>query len=165
MKLNNKKGFTLVELLAVIVILAVVMLIAVTAVGPMMTKSRKSALGVEGVGAVDAAKAAFQAEQLNSESGITPTSTVCFPIKYLCDEGYFEKGCTGSGDGYDGSVLVQHGEGGKFTYRFSITNGSYYFVDENVNDYNPDSAGEVEESVGCGVYSVPEGVYILEVGD
>ena len=33
---NNKKGFTLVELLAVIVILAVVMLIGITAMGPIM---------------------------------------------------------------------------------------------------------------------------------
>ena len=56
MKKLNKKGFTLVELLAVIVILAVVMLIAVTAVGPLMTKARKSALGTEGVGMVNAAK-------------------------------------------------------------------------------------------------------------
>lgn len=155
MKLN-KKGFTLVELLAVIVILAVVMLIAVTAVGPMMTKSRKSALGVEGVGAVDAAKAAFQAEQLNSTTdGIKPTSSACFTIDYLCEEGYFEKGCNeGETDGYAGSVSVEHTENGKFDYKFSITNGSYYFVDRPVNGYDPDDAVENEVPVDCSVYDV-----------
>ena len=42
MKLN-KKGFTLVELLAVIVVLAIIALIGFTAVGPIVESSRKSA--------------------------------------------------------------------------------------------------------------------------
>ena len=42
MKLN-KKGFTLVELLAVIVVLAIIALIGFTAVGPIVDSSRKSA--------------------------------------------------------------------------------------------------------------------------
>ena len=41
--MKKKKGFTLVELLAVIVILAVLILIAVTAVLPQMKKSRENA--------------------------------------------------------------------------------------------------------------------------
>ena len=117
----NKKGFTLVELLAVIVILAVVMLIAVTAVGPLMTKSRKSALGTEGVGLVDAAKTAYQAEQLNNKSEIKATSTVCFDLQWLYSNNYFEKG---PDDSYTGSVLVNY-SGGTYTYRFWIGNGTY----------------------------------------
>ena len=39
----NKKGFTLVELLAVIVVLAIIALIGFTAVGPIVESSRKSA--------------------------------------------------------------------------------------------------------------------------
>lgn len=120
----NKKGFTLVELLAVIVILAVVMLIAVTAVGPLMTKSRKSALGTEGVGMVDAAKTAYQAEQLNNNSKIKPTSDVCFDLKWLYNKNYFEKGS--STDGYTGSVLVDYNSG-KYTYNFWISNKVYVF--------------------------------------
>lgn len=118
----NKKGFTLVELLAVIVILAVVMLIAVTAVGPLMTKSRKSALGTEGVGLVDAAKTAFQAEQLNNNSKIKATSTVCFDLQWLNKNNYFEK--NKDTDNYTGSVLVQY-NAGNYTYRFWIGNGTY----------------------------------------
>ena len=126
MKRLNKKGFTLVELLAVIVILAVVMLIAVTAVGPLMTRARKSALGTEGIGMVNAAKAAYQAEQLTGKIG--PTSSVCFDLQWLCKHNYFEKGCDGSGSGdkYSGSVLAYYASG-KVSYKFWISNGSYAF--------------------------------------
>ena len=124
MRKLNKKGFTLVELLAVIVILAVVMLIAVTAVGPLMAKSRKSALGTEGVGLVNAAKTAYQAEQLNNASAIKATSTVCFDLDWLCEKGYWEK-C--SADGYSGSVMAKYTGSGKIEYKFWISNGTYIF--------------------------------------
>ncbi|MBO4601236.1 MAG: type II secretion system protein [Bacilli bacterium] len=52
---NNKKGFTLVELLAVIVILAVVILIAVTAVIPRMNKAKKNAFKDEALAFIKAA--------------------------------------------------------------------------------------------------------------
>ena len=42
----NKKGFTLVELLAVIVILALLIIITANAILPMMKKSRQSAMVV-----------------------------------------------------------------------------------------------------------------------
>ena len=64
---NNKKGFTLVELLAVIVILAVVMLIGITAIGPLMTNSRKAALRSDGLDLINAAKTAYQAEALKTD--------------------------------------------------------------------------------------------------
>lgn len=131
----NKKGFTLVELLAVIVILAVVMLIATTAVGPLMTKSRKSALGTEGIGLVDAAKMAYQAEQADSNSGIKATSSACFSLDWLYEHNYFEKS---DADGYYGSVLVSRQSDGKYEYTFWIGNGTYAFeglgVDYDVED-------------------------------
>ena len=46
MKLN-KKGFTLVELLAVIVILALLMVVATRSIGSVLTSSRKSAMDTE----------------------------------------------------------------------------------------------------------------------
>ena len=63
---NNKKGFTLVELLAVIVILAVVMLIGITSMGPIMANSRKSALKSDGIDLMNAAKTAYQAEAMTN---------------------------------------------------------------------------------------------------
>jgi len=130
--LRNKDGFTLVELLAVIVILAVVMLIAVTAVGPMMTRSRISALGTEGIKVIDAAKTAYQAEQLSGTSAIKATSSVCFDLAWLYNEQYFEKGSGASGDGYEGSVLVTY-SGGKYSYKYWLTNSTYWLVEAEAN--------------------------------
>ena len=159
--MGNKKGFTLVELLAVIVILAVVMLIAVTAVGPMMTKSRKSALGTEGIKLVDAAKTAFQAEQLKGTgSKIKATSTVCFDLEWLYSKGFFEKG---SADSYTGSVLVKYNSG-KYSYEFWIGNGTYAFgkttggAGINPSGYDVDSTDVVYDaataSKNCGGASI-----------
>ena len=143
MKRLNKKGFTLVELLAVIVILAVVMLIAVTAVGPLMARARKSALGTEGIGAVNAAKSAYQAEQLKGTSSkIKATSSVCFDLKWLCNNNYFEKGC--GSDGYTGSVLVSYNSG-KTTYKFWISNGTYVFKSADPNGYDVDNSTVVSD--------------------
>ena len=132
---NNKKGFTLIELLAVIVILAVVMLIAVSAVGPLMAKSRKGALETEGIALSNAAKTAFQAEQLNASSVIKPTSTVCFDLEYLYSQKYYEKG---SAQDYTGSVLVTYANG-DYTYSIWISNKTYAISGKAPNAINLDN--------------------------
>ena len=81
--MKNKNGFTLVELLAVIVILAVVMMIGITAVGPLMERKRKNALITEATAITKAAQTAFQYEQMGGNKFITPTTTVCFNLKYI----------------------------------------------------------------------------------
>lgn len=100
----NKKGFTLVELLAVIVILAVVMLIAVTAVGPLMNRARKGAFKTEIASAAAAAQEAFAAEQMTN-SAISSNEDYCVTIADLNQKNYYSKG--GSADGYTGSVLIE----------------------------------------------------------
>lgn len=130
----NKKGFTLVELLAVIVILAVVMLIAVTSVGPMMEKSRKSALGSEGISLIKASDDVFTEESLKGpKAEYSTTSSVCYDIKYLCEHGSFEKGC--EGDGYTGSILAKYVGNGKKEYYFWISNGTYVYNAATIDTY------------------------------
>ena len=136
--MKSKKGFTLVELLAVIVILAVVMLMAVTAVGPLMTKSRKGALGSEGLELVNAAKTAFQTEQMGSGGKIKANSSVCFDLEWLKTNQYFEKG---SAEGYKGSVFVKYDSTtSSYTYSFWIDNGTYRFTNVEVSKYAYDLA-------------------------
>ena len=152
---NNKKGFTLIELLAVIVILAVVMLIAVSAVGPLMAKSRKGALETEGIALSNAAKTAFQAEQLNANSVIKATSTVCFDLEYLYNQKYYEKG---DAQGYTGSVLVTYANG-DYTYSIWISNKTYAISGKAPNAINLDTdvTDAASASSKCGVETIPTG--------
>lgn len=116
--LKNKKGFTLVELLAVIVILAVIIVIASSSVGGLMTDARKNALAIEGNELVNAAKNAYQLAILN---GDVQTQDACFSLEYLYKKDYFSKGRTNN---YTGSVLVYR-EDNIVKYSFWISNGSY----------------------------------------
>ena len=110
----NKKGFTLVELLAVIVILAIVMLIGGTVVLPMMQKAQKSSLGTEGVSTLKSAEKTYSSDSMLNTKGYTSTSTVCYNLTYLCNNGSFDKGCADKNDGYTGSVLVKHNNDGTY---------------------------------------------------
>lgn len=125
---NNKKGFTLVELLAVIVILAVVMLIGITSIGPLMANSRKSALRSDGLDLMNAAKTAYQAEALKTSPAFTATSTVCMPLEWLKKEGYTE-----NKQNYKGSVLVTYDGAGQYSYKYWIANGTYAFLGADAN--------------------------------
>ena len=128
--MKNRKGFTLVELLAVIVILAVVMLIGVTAVLPLISKAQKSSLASEGLGLIETGKTAFQSEQLASSTlGLKSTDSYCFSIDWLKSHNYYDK----STDIYSGSVYVYFNEAGKYEYYFWITNGAYY-ISAGTND-------------------------------
>lgn len=68
---NNKKGFTLVELLAVIVILAVVILIAVTAVVPRMNNAKMNAFADEALAYIKAAQEYAVAQQADGSAAPT----------------------------------------------------------------------------------------------
>lgn len=64
-KIMNKKGFTLVELLAVIVILAVIILVAMNAVIPQMEKARKNAFKTEAETYLKAAQTYYTATKMS----------------------------------------------------------------------------------------------------
>ena len=96
--MKNKKGFTLVELLAVIVILAVVILIAVTAVIPRMNNAKKNAFVDEAQAYVKAAQEAAVAYQVDNPGGSAPT---CVKVSYL-NGNYIEK----KGTAYTGYITL-----------------------------------------------------------
>ncbi|WP_186576259.1 competence type IV pilus major pilin ComGC [Aquibacillus kalidii] len=81
-KLNNAKGFTLVELLAVIVILGIIVAIAVPAIGGIIDNARNDANDAEDEMILEAARLA------NAAGDITGNTTVNDLITegYLVDE-------------------------------------------------------------------------------
>ena len=125
MKLN-KKGFTLVELLAVIVILAVVMLIAVTAVGPAIERANKGGLASTARSILTAAEQAYTLDQLSAASSrkFKVGTKTCVLIDALDDAQYFDS----KGKTYYGSVLVDVDSNNHVTYRIWIANENYYII-------------------------------------
>ncbi|MCI3922540.1 prepilin-type N-terminal cleavage/methylation domain-containing protein [Paenibacillus sp. TRM 82003] len=76
---NNQKGFTLVELLAVIVILGIIAMIAVPAIGNIIEKSREDALEQSILMVRDSAEAYF----LDNPATTKVTLTVLVEKGYL----------------------------------------------------------------------------------
>ena len=145
---NNKKGFTLVELLAVIVILAVVALIGMTAIGPVMSNSRKAALKNDGLELITAAKTAYQAEGLKSTPGFRSIDSVCMSYGWLVANGYADGKV-----GYDGSVLVTYDPSTEsYSYKYWLGNTEYVYL--GANDSTGYEAAEVASKyLGTTVYT------------
>lgn len=124
--MKNSKGFTLVELLAVIIVLTVVILIALRAVIPQMEKGRRKAFTDEantiGKAAINKYTADLQREDgsddlFNGEE----VNSVCYDFDTLKDT-YIKK----YDDSYKGSIEVcTSGKCGYMT-KLWLTNGEYY---------------------------------------
>lgn len=131
MKKLNKSGFTLVELLAVIVVLAVIMLLAVNAVIPQMNKARKNAFVTEANAFIDAAGTYYQNAMLTGETGITAAGG-CVDVENLIGE-YIEK----DGGDYKGSVKIEIDNAtNKATYTIWLSNEQYQIVGKKSAELN-----------------------------
>ena len=126
---KNLRGFTLVELLAVIVVLAIVMLIAVQAVLPQMEKARRQSFAIE------AAQAYFMSSSLTGKSDFPANEggTSCVEISTLYTGGYTELD-----QGYSGKVVVQK-RGNIFLYYVFLEKDNTWMIngagtDQATND-------------------------------
>jgi type IV pilus assembly protein PilA len=100
--MKNQKGFTLVELLAVIVILGIIAAIAIPAIGHIIDKTDKKATVSEAVQIIDAAKLYVASEGYDAASdGLTNTQLGDY-LDHVKDTGY--------------TVTVTKDENGKLTY-------------------------------------------------
>lgn len=137
MKKLNRKGFTLVELLSVIVILSVVVLIATNAVVPMMGSAKKQ------VFATEANEIIKHAWTLYGKNG---SGTKCYSYQEILDNGTLSK----NDENYTGSVLIENNDG-KMTYKIWLSNGTH-MIDGKVADVSPDDVIESSEdaSTVCG---------------
>ena len=99
MKLN-RKGFTLVELLAVIVILAIVVGIALTTVLPTLKKSRQEAFELTANTAADYLEKQYQLTLIGDLSGATLEMEGGIPMKKVVGEEYTGPSHTISADDF-----------------------------------------------------------------
>ncbi len=84
----NKRGFTLVELLAVIVVLAILVLLAMPRVTSMMEKARVNSFVIEANEIAKVAQTAYNDKVFDGELDNGPT---CFTVDQLIDSGYLDK--------------------------------------------------------------------------
>lgn len=130
MKNLNKKGFTLVELLSVIVILSVIVLIATNAVVPMADSAKKQVLAMEANSLVKAAQTLYIQD--------SSTSSTCYTYNEIIDSGLIEK----DDDAYTGSISIEVDSDGNYSYKIWLSNGQY-----RINGVTPDvTSDDVEAS-------------------
>lgn len=107
--MNKEEGFTLVELLAVIVILGIILAIAIPSIGGVIDRARGGANDAEQELIVDAARLYFTTEQ--------PTDNTV-TVEALETAGYLEE--RGTSDGIQsGTVTRTQASGGSYSYEFS----------------------------------------------
>lgn len=125
MKKLNKNGFTLVELLAVIVILAVVILVAVNNVIPQMNKAKAGAFKTEALSFLDGAEQYYTSLQMTGES--FPATGV--NIKELVTKKYVKSADV---DKYEGCIKYD-AETDKF--QIQLWSSSYMTVKSSTSNY------------------------------
>ena len=131
-KNNSLRGFTLVELLAVIVVLAIVMLIALQAVLPAMENARKQTFAIEANGAIDAANTYFINSSLTGDIAASlpfeDDTSNCVTIETLRTQGFTELGTN-----YEGKVVVTK-KGSIYLYEVYIQKDRALMVNGAGND-------------------------------
>jgi len=136
MKRLNRKGFTLVELLAVIVILAIVVGIALTTVLPTLKKSRQNAFDLTANTAADYLEKQYQLSMIGE---VSPSDLPIDTETVMGDNDYLKAGL--KKDNYSaGSWYFDTTKNRACVKLTRSTDGQYYDADEN---------GGVAESDGC----------------
>ena len=130
MKNLNRKGFTLVELLSVIVILSVIVLIATNAVVPMADSAKKQVLAMA------------QTLYIQENS----SSSKCYTYDEIISSGLIEK----NDENYTGSISIEVDSSGNYTYKIWLSNGQYMIkgVKPDVTSDNVETSAE-DASTTC----------------
>lgn len=125
----NKKGFTLVELMAVLVILITIMVIALLTVSKLTERSKLNSFIEEAHVFTKAAKNKYYADRTNEDSLTEDLlhnkvdGYSCYSISDQLLGNYVSKD---EKQKYSGSVLLCHGDSCAFDSKIWLTNGEYY---------------------------------------
>lgn len=140
----NKKGFTLVELLAVIVVLAIIMIIAIPAVVESMNNAKKGSFKIYAEKALGNAQSTYSSEDLLGTISATKYEDTCFC--YTLDQiGLKSRGS------YDGYVIVKLDKKREASYYVTLTDKSYNVV----NGTYANLGTEIKEGVGTVTKTCP----------
>lgn len=137
--LKNKRGFTLVELLAVIVVLAVVMVLATTTILPYMSTAREDAFRIEATYIVQAGENALNVLNLGQinvdgdENSCVKGKTYCFTVKALVDKGLYDA----DNDNYVGKLIIGADDPKNVSYTLWLNKvGNFNIIEGTATDYN-----------------------------
>lgn len=134
MKSINKKGFTLVELLSVLILLIVLVTIAILNLMPTLDKSKKKAFIDEAYVMSEGVMNKYNDDRIakNYSSDMfhgRNATRKCYPIKTLIGK-YVNK----NDDDYHGSIEVCSSDDCTYTTKLWLTDGEYYLNGVAVND-------------------------------
>lgn len=148
----NKKGFTLVEILAVIIVLILIMLIAITAVNKVIEKARRKAFVADTISIKKAGLAKYASDRLDGKlkddvmNGSVP-GHVYYSIEDSLVGKYFEK----DDSEYTGIVDVCYALDCTYNAKVWITNGEFYIEggesEINQNSIADSFSGDYEEMI------------------
>ena len=145
-----KSGFTLVELLAVIVILAVISLIAVVSVKPLISSS-KTKLSETNIKKIEEIAEAFYINE-----GVSTLDT-CINVSELIDKGYIKGNLIKDpkvGTQIEGSVKVNY-KSNKYTYTYQER--ACPTLKCEYDDENSNNSLDLYENVTCGANDINAG--------
>ncbi|KAA0965348.1 prepilin-type N-terminal cleavage/methylation domain-containing protein [Sporosarcina sp. ANT_H38] len=115
-RLNNEKGLTLVELLAVIVILGIIAAIAIPSIGGIIENSRIKAVKADAQNVLSAANMYFT----ENPEGTSPVTIATLKTeKFLEDEGKLESGVTVTNNQGESNTISGNGKAGNKTVVFT----------------------------------------------
>lgn len=135
---NNKKGFTLTELLAVIVLIIVVTGIAIAAVSSSLNKSRTKAFSNDTIVIAESALNKYADDRLNENFSNDLFNGIYMDKRcYSVESALIGKFAKTANDTLKGSVEVCYGDSCTYDTKVWLTNGEFFIdgeeIDENSN--------------------------------
>lgn len=135
MKKLNNKGFTLVELLAVIVVLAIIMIIAIPSVLKSMNNAKKGAFKIEAQKVLNTAQQIYESDEMLNSYQAASHNTEGTYYCYTLDE----LGVT-TGNTYKGFVeIIVDGATNEASYYLTLSDKSYSVASKEYKEINNDS--------------------------
>ena len=149
--MKNNKGFTLVELLAVIIVLAIIMVIAIPTVTNVMGNARRNAMVLEAEKMLTNVQTRYMADVVLANQ---TTDSKC--VYYQIDKDF--GGSTGT---YKGTVWAIFGNTNEVIYGISIQDTNYQIIGFTTTDGYPDvsevkdasSSAPLNPTITCNYYT------------